>query len=77
MARMLLEMANIDFDNLTPEQEDLLLQDYEELSNILLDSMGFKAGPSGDGVTFTATFCLEEPETFIRRILAEEASANP
>lgn len=44
MSRMLLEMAEIDFDNLTPEQEEVMLEDFEEVANHMLDSMGFEPG---------------------------------
>lgn len=77
MSRMLLEMANVEFDTMTPEQEEAYLEDFEEVANHLLDSMGFQAGPSEDGASFTATFSLQDPEEYIQKKLAEEASANP
>ena len=77
MSRMLLEMANIDFDNLSPEREEALLEDYEEVADYLLDSMGFEPGQSDDGVHFSASFALQDPEEYIRKKLAEEASGNP
>jgi len=77
MSRMLLEMAEIDFDNLTPEQEEVMLEDFEEVANHMLDSMGFEPGASEDGAHFKAIFALEDPETYIRKKLEEETSANP
>ena len=77
MSRMLLEMAEIDFDHLTPEQEEAYLEDFEEVANHLLDSMGFEPGQSEDGVHFKAIFTLEDPEKYIRKKLEEETSANP
>lgn len=77
ISKMLLEMANIDFDNLSPEQEEILLEDYEEIATHLLDSMGFEPGQSEDGVHFKAVFALEDPEKYIQKKLEEETSANP
>jgi hypothetical protein len=77
MARMLLEMAQIDFGSLTEAQEAELLEDYEDVATHIVDSMGFEAGPSEDGVSFNAKFTLEDPEKYIRKKLDEETSANP
>lgn len=72
-----MEMSNLDFDNLTPEQEAVALEDYEDVATHLLDSMGFAPGRSDDGVSFKATFVLEDPEKYIRKKLEEETSGNP
>jgi hypothetical protein len=77
MARMLLEMAQIDFGSLTEAQEAELLEDYEDVATHIVDSMGFEPGQSDDGVTFKAVFSLQDPEKYIRKLLAEESSANP
>lgn len=77
MSKMLLEMANLDFENLTPEQEELLLEDYEEIATYLLESMGFEPGPSEDGVTFSAIFALQDPEKYIIKKLEEDLPSNP
>ena len=77
ISKMLLEMANIDFESLTPEQEEKLLEDYEEIATFLLESMGFEPGQSEDGVTFKAVFSLQDPEEYIRKKLEEDQSANP
>jgi hypothetical protein len=77
MARMLLEMAQIDFGSLTEAQEAELLEDYEDVATHIVDSMGFEPGPSEDGVSFSAQFTIQDPEKYIRKLLAEEASSNP
>ena len=77
MARMLLEMAQIDFGSLTEAQEAELLEDYEDVATHIVDSMGFEPGPSEDGVSFSAQFTIQDPEKYIRKLLAEESSANP
>lgn len=74
---MLLEMANIDFESMTPEQEESLLEDYEEIATFLLESMGFEPGQSDDGVTFKAVFSLQDPEEYIQKKLEEDKSSNP
>jgi hypothetical protein len=70
-------MANIDFESMTPEQEESLLEDYEEIATFLLESMGFEPGQSDDGVTFKAVFSLQDPEEYIQKKLEEDKSSNP
>ena len=77
IAKMLLEMSQIDFDDLSPADEAEMLENYQDIAVHLLDSLGFECGESDDGTHFKATFALEDPEEYIRKKLAEEDSPNP
>lgn len=66
MSKMLLEMSEVDFDALSPDDETVLLEDFEEVAGHLLDSIGFKPSNSEDGVNFTAEISLIDPEKYIR-----------
>ena len=77
MAKMLLEMGNYEFEKLSEAEEAELLEDCEDVATHLLDSMGFKAGQSEDGVSFSAVFALKDPEKYIEEKFAEEAALNP
>jgi hypothetical protein len=72
MSHMLLEMTDVDFDNLSSEEEDLMLEDFEEVAGHLLDSLGFKPSNSEDGVNFTAVFTMIDTEEYITNFLATE-----
>jgi hypothetical protein len=65
MSKMLLEMSEVDFEALSPDDETVLLEDFEEVAGHLLDSIGFKPSNSEDGVTFTAEISLIDPEKYI------------
>lgn len=54
MSVMLLEMSEVDFEGLSPEDETIMLEDFEEVAGHLLDSIGFEPSNSEDGVSFTA-----------------------
>ena len=69
MAKMILEMSDVDFDKLPADEEQLMLEDYEEVAGHLLDSMTFSPSESEDGVTFTAKFTIIDPEEYIQNIL--------
>ena len=66
MSKMLLEMSEVDFEALSPDDETVLLEDFEEVAGHLLDSIGFKPSSSEDGVNFTAEISLIDPEKYIR-----------
>jgi hypothetical protein len=66
MSKMLLEMSEVDFEALSPDDETVLLEDFEEVAGHLLDSIGFKPSNSEDGVNFTAEISLIDPEKYIR-----------
>lgn len=65
MSKMLLEMSEVDFDALSPDDETVLLEDFEEVAGHLLDSIGFKPSDSEDGVNFTAEISIIDPEKYI------------
>jgi hypothetical protein len=72
MSQMLLEMADVDFDNLPKDEEEMMLEDFEEVAGHLLDALGFKPSNSEDGVHFTANFTMFDPEEYIARFLENE-----
>lgn len=72
MAKMLFEMSEVDFQDISPVDEQIMLEDFEEVSGHLLDSLGFKPGISEDGVHFKAIFSIQEPEKYIRDFLDSE-----
>lgn len=69
MSKMLLEMSEVDFDGLSPEDETMMLEDFEEVVGHLLDSVGFKPSNSEDGVNFTAKMSIIDPEKYITNFL--------
>jgi hypothetical protein len=73
ISKMMLEMAYVDFDKLSPQEEQEMLEDYEEVAGHLLDSMMFKPSDSEDGVSFSANFTIIEPEEYITNFLKENA----
>ena len=71
MSLMLVEMADVDFETLPKEEEQEMLEDFEEIAGHLLDALGFKPSNSEDGVNFTANFTILDPEEYIRKFLEE------
>jgi hypothetical protein len=71
MSKMLLEMTDVDLDKLPKEEEEIMLEDFEEVSGHLLDSLGFKPSNSENGVNFTASFTIIDPEEYIQNFLRE------
>lgn len=71
MSRMLVEMADVDFETLPKEEEQEMLEDFEEVAGHLLDALGFKPSNSEDGVNFTANFTILDPEEYIQKFLEE------
>ena len=69
MSKMLLEMSEVDFEAMGPEDEAMMLEDFEEVVGHLLDSVGFKPSDSQDGVNFTAKMSIIDPEKYITDFL--------
>ena len=69
MSKMLLEMSEVDFSKLSKQDEQIMLEDFEEISGHLLDSLGFKPKNSENGVDFTADFTIIDPEEYIQNFL--------
>lgn len=69
MSVMLLEMSEVDFEGLSPEDETIMLEDFEEVAGHLLDSIGFEPSNSEDGVSFTAKMSIIDPEKYITDFL--------
>lgn len=74
MAKMMLEMADVDFDSLSKEDETAMLEDYEEVAGHLLDSLTFSPSASEDGVSFTAKMTIIDPEKYITDFLEKNDS---
>ncbi len=71
ISQMLLEMSDVDFDTLPKEEEEMMLEDFEEVAGHLLDALGFKPLSSEDGVNFTANFSIIDPEEYITNFLED------
>lgn len=69
MSLMLLEMADVEFEELSKQEEQEMLEDFEEVAGHLLDALGFKPSESQDGVNFTANFTIIDPEEYITNFL--------
>lgn len=69
MAKMMLEMAEVDFDALPAEEEQLMLEDYEEVAGHLLDSLGFEIKEVVSDNELVATMAIQDIETYIKTFL--------
>lgn len=70
-SKMLLEMAQIDFEKLSPQDEQEMLKDYEEIAGHIFDSLMFKPSNSEDGINFSANFTIIEPAEYIKNFLVD------
>lgn len=71
MSKMLLEMSEVDFSKLSKQDEEMMLEDFEEIAGHLLDSLGFKPQNSENGVDFAANFTIIDPEEYIQNFLKD------
>jgi ABC-type Fe3+-citrate transport system substrate-binding protein len=69
MAKMLLEMADVDFDTLPAEEEQLMLEDYEEVAGHLLDSLGFEISEVVSDTEMVTKMAIQDIETYIKTFL--------
>jgi ABC-type phosphate/phosphonate transport system substrate-binding protein len=69
MAKMLLEMAEVDFDALPAEEEQTMLEDFEEVAGHLLDSLGFDIKEVVSDKEIVATIAIQDVETYIKTFL--------
>ena len=66
MSKMLLEMADVDFDKISPEDEKAMLEDYEEVASHLLDSLSFEITDISDDGQISARIKPVDPEEYIK-----------
>lgn len=71
MSKMLLEMSEVDFSKLSKQDEEMMLEDFEEIAGHLLDSLNFKPQNSENGVDFAANFTIIDPEEYIQNFLKD------
>lgn len=71
IASMMVEMADVDFDKLTKQEEQAMFEDYEEVATHLLDSMQFEVKEVQETGVFTASFALIDPIKYIENYLEE------
>lgn len=72
ISQMMMEMADVDFEKLTPEQEQIMLEDYEEVATHLLDSLSFEIKEINKDGNFSASMKIIPPNEYIDKIFAEE-----
>jgi hypothetical protein len=75
ISKMLLEMADVDFNKLTPDQEQVLLEDYEEIGAHLLDSMSFKVTDVYEDGSFSAVIKFIPINEYIDKVFSEEETS--
>lgn len=72
IGEMLIEMADIDFDEISEKDEEILLSNFEEMASHILDSLGFEPiSDNADGITFQANFKVVDPNKYIIDFLGE------
>lgn len=68
---MMLEMADVDFEKLAPQEEQTMLEDYEEVATHLLDSMSFEITDIKDDGSISASLKLIDIEKYISDFLGQ------
>ncbi len=71
MSQMLLEMADIEWDDITKAEELTMLEDYEEVASHLLDSLTFTITSVDENGDITANLKPIDPEKYVKTFLAE------
>ena len=71
MSQMLLEMADIEWDDITKAEELTMLEDYEEVASHLLDSLTFTITSVDENGDITANLKPIDPEEYVKTFLAE------
>lgn len=71
MSKLLLEMAEVDWETITKEEEQVMLEDYEEVAGHLLDSLDFSVNNVAENGEITATLNPIDTEKYISDLLAE------
>lgn len=71
MSQMLLEMADIEWDDITKAEELTMLEDYEEVASHLLDSLTFTITSVDENGEITVNLKPIDPEEYVKTFLAE------
>lgn len=66
IAGIILEMSYVDFETLSAQEEQEMLEDFEEVAGHILDSITFKPSPSEDGVSFSADFAIIDAKKYAK-----------
>lgn len=66
IASVILEMSYVDFETLSAQEEQEMIEDFEEVAGHILDSMSFKPSPSEDGVSFSADFSIIDAKKYAK-----------
>ena len=75
ISEMMLEMADVDWDKFTKEEELIMLEDYEEVATHLLDSLQFDVTNIDENGVIHATFTPISPVEYIEKYLAENSES--
>lgn len=68
---MMVEMADVDFDKLTKEEEQIMFEDYEEVATHLLDSLQFEVLEVAENGEMTIKMAPIDPVQYIEKFLEE------
>ena len=71
IASMMVEMADVDFDKLTKEEEQIMFEDYEEVATHLLDSLQFEVLEVAENGEMTVKMAPIDPVQYIEKFLEE------
>ena len=71
IASMMVEMADVDFDKLTKEEEQNMFEDYEEVGTHLLDSLQFEVTEVAENGEMTIKMLPIDPVQYIEKYLEE------
>lgn len=72
MSRLMFELSDFDFDKLTPEQEQIALEDFEELLSHLLDSVSFQIKDVNNDGSFICDMKIIPVNDYIEKTFGEE-----
>ncbi len=68
---MMVEMADVDFDKLTKEEEQIMFEDYEEVATHLLDSLQFEFLEVLENGEMSVKIAPIDPIQYIEKYLQE------
>lgn len=71
IASMMVEMADVDFDKLTKQEEQEMFEDYEEVATHLLDSLQFEVVEVAENGEMSVKMAPIDPIQYIEKYLEE------
>lgn len=71
IASMMVEMADVDFDKLTKQEEQEMFEDYEEVATHLLDSLQFEVVEVSENGEMSVKMAPIDPIQYIEKYLEE------